>query len=338
MKVLRLLVFVAVVVATNSQSDYDFDLYKRCNQGAFDLSCSNLLRSDIQSITSQLQAAVECNHDGWARHVANFCSMNRNGTRCGAGLAYNADFLRLFATCGSSFVPTNNCSDQCRNDLSIIRNDLGCCINALFNYTGNPYAYLAPLFSYHLWSKCGLQSVPTDCGTEGRLLYTLTNSQTVTCNSTQVLSRITAAVCQGFNLTLFRSGLPDIPECGNVFVPFFTDLCSRDPSGAYCVTSVTNDFTNYVTPITTNCNDRRNCSPSCRSLVSSLRSTRGCCINSVYNGTYAVAFGLNYTYSMLADSNLFSSCDVESPPLTCPSSAEGQQLKACYRECARKLA
>ena len=326
MRSLLPLVFVASVVTTNicssiaQQSDFDLDLYKRCHQQINELGCSD---DASPGIRPQLETAVECNHDGWARYFANYCTMNTNGTRCATALAYHADFIRLFGTCALSF--TTNCSDQCRNDLAIIRNDLGCCINAIFNYTDSPYAHLAPIFSYSLWSRCGLETVPTDCGTEGTIPYTLSNSQTVRCNSTQVVSRITEDNCQRLNISQLESELS--PECRNISVQYFMDVCSRSPSGAYCITLVASDFTNYVTPIAANCSNRQNCNPSCRSLVSSLQSTRGCCINSLYNGTYAVAFGINYTYSILADPNLFSSCGVETPPLTCPSRGKNQQLE-----------
>lgn len=179
------MVFVAAVVTTNIRSsiaqqlNFDHDLYKRCNQQINELGCSAESRPGVRSA---LQTAVECNHDGWARHFANFCTMNRNGTRCGTALAYHADLIRSFDTC-RSFGFTMNCSDQCRNELAIIRNDLGCCINAVLNYTGSPYAHLAPILSYSLWSSCGLETVPTNCSTEGTIPYTLSNSQTASCNS-----------------------------------------------------------------------------------------------------------------------------------------------------------
>lgn len=102
------------------------------------------------------------------------CNVNANGMPCYSFYndseidrsVANSESLQL---CSSSMPENNACSDACRNELTSIRNYYGSCVNSVFNssyFRAGVDEPLLPLFSYQLWTKCGVP-LPTQQGSGG---------------------------------------------------------------------------------------------------------------------------------------------------------------------------
>lgn len=98
------------------------------------------------------------------------CNNNSNGMPC-YSFYNNSEIDMRFASpealqlCDSS-IRNMVCSDGCRNQLVLIRNYYGSCVNSVFNSTYfKSFGYeLLPLFSYQLWTSCEVP-VPTETPT-----------------------------------------------------------------------------------------------------------------------------------------------------------------------------
>ena len=80
--------------------------------------------------------------------------------------------LRVTAECFTDFTmfvdttPTENCTNGCRRGLQQARDELGCCMDAIYN---NSFVreYL-PFAEYSLWSNCGIET-PGVCSSASAL-------------------------------------------------------------------------------------------------------------------------------------------------------------------------
>ena len=89
------------------------------------------------------------------------CRVNANGRACYS--FYNdsdADMSvansQALQMCSSS-IQQSTCSDRCRDQLMAIKNYYGVCLNSVLNFTFfAPSTELLPLFSYQLWTNCGV--------------------------------------------------------------------------------------------------------------------------------------------------------------------------------------
>ena len=105
-------------------------------------------------------------NDGLAALYEGACLFNQDGTMC-----YTATFNSLGmsswqtdarAECYNNFtqfvtpVLTETCSNECASALRQVRDELGCCLNAIYNnsFVGEHL----PFADYSLWSNCGLES------------------------------------------------------------------------------------------------------------------------------------------------------------------------------------
>lgn len=116
------------------------------------------------------------------RRVADYyevqCRVNANGMPC-YNFYVNSSIDRsvfnpeaAFQVCNSSIL-SNTCSDECREQLTIANTHWGSCVNSLTNssYFHSFNYELLPLFSYQLWTACG---VPTPG--EGSIIVAVTTS------------------------------------------------------------------------------------------------------------------------------------------------------------------
>lgn len=117
-------------------------------------------------------------HDGLAALYEGACRFNQNGVMCYAA-TYNSLIMnpswqvKVRAECFVNFTVeysdpklTESCSDSCKEGLRRVRNELGCCLNAIYNnsFVGEHL----PFANYSLWSNCGLESEsPGYCASAG---------------------------------------------------------------------------------------------------------------------------------------------------------------------------
>ena len=315
MKNLLLLCLLASIVAGQ------VDTIQRCNKAAFKSVCSDS-NSVYRAINrAQLRSAVSCNNSALAVEESTACvSDTSSGLYCYAATSYQLNISYALSACYFSTGPNENCSDNCKNQLSNLRSALGCCINSVFNTSrSDRYDYTKQLFGYPLWSKCGLQTFAPE-GCSGGEAFNLRNAER-TCPHQEARAIELRLICDSSFIDEIQNVLAG-QNC-DVYVDYITNgACSVNRTGSFCLATEgahDSDFTNYIIPLYTNvCTDTRiNCSMECRDILARFSSERGCCINSLYNSTFGFTLGINQVF--LGTTALFSHCGVQPPPLTCAS-------------------
>ena len=81
----------------------------------------------------------------------------------------------------STSVQQNTCSDQCKAQIMAINNYYGICINSVFNFSSSFVISneLLPLFTYQLWSNCGVPVPVTGSGGGDNIMPTSGDSSVV---------------------------------------------------------------------------------------------------------------------------------------------------------------
>lgn len=126
-----------------------------------DLYCDKTCGPMYQTYTFSVCAASLSRTRLWDYYTSH-CTVNADGRPCYSfyngsetdmSLANN-DVLQL---CNPSIL-SGTCSDDCRNRLTAIGDHYGSCINSVFNssYFHSFNYELLPLFSYALWTSCGV--------------------------------------------------------------------------------------------------------------------------------------------------------------------------------------
>lgn len=287
-----------------------------------------------------LEIAVNCNDVQWANFAANLCARDsQSGASClQATVGYAADIFAITTTCAAPIRDSSDtCSTDCRNRLAEIRNELGCCINIIFNRSDNAYEPLNQLeiFDYSLWSSCNVEPAPPASTCEGGLTFTIPANQQETCTYSELQTIWLKEACSQAAFDGFTDYVRESPRC-QIYLDYFTGLCSLDESGNFCTATEnsTYDYDLYILPFLANgcATNTQSCSPTCKSLLQGFVSDRGCCVNAHYNSNFAVLLGHNYsTSSFLADNTMFESCAVEAPSLTCALPFSGcLQLKGFF--------
>ena len=313
--ILAVAISVGVSTATN---EFDLETHKRCDKLASEYYCG----TDGAAISrASLDIVVECNDAQQAQYLANYCSLDAaSGTYCRETSSYYHDIFRiLFSACGPSIYGNATCSPECKTRLQTIRDDLGCCINAALNYTSNVIEFLRPAFGYSLWSSCQVEPVTTTC--TGMLPYTLPNEATSqsNCGNRELQTRLLELFCAPSVLNNLRAALAGDAGCES-YLQYAMITCSLHENGTFCLATnePNEDVNKFIIPLMTNCNSSQPCSTRCNQYLAEYRNTRGCCVNAIYNSTYTLAGGFNYTTgSLFEDDSLFNLCEVETPPLTC---------------------
>ena len=151
-KILKSLFLVLVAVSigiSTAVSNIDFDAFKRSAALIYQRECA----LDDNIFTAQLNVAMQCNNTNQARLHANYCSRNEYSTYCKVVEDYQTDLYKIkFIDCKDTIDSSVESSSTCRSALKTFRNNLGCCINAIYNFTGSSYKYLSEGLTYYLWS------------------------------------------------------------------------------------------------------------------------------------------------------------------------------------------
>lgn len=319
LKITVSLVITAVFIAANIYhgTTFDLDLFKECYASYIEVSCS---ARHLETLLKRMQGALACGNLDIINSFAVWCTKNQQGDRCGASLAYSGDLIRVLTVCYSSFAQSSNCTDNCKSAIMKFRDDLGCCINDYFNFTGSiTYTFAAPMFANSFWSaKCGIPSVPPNCGAENRIAYVIPSN--ASCGSREdSFKQYWHDYCSPSSMNTARMLWQNLPtECQRTLESFRTSQCTRNNDN-YCIPTSLTDYTKYIEPITMHCRSGQTCSSECKASLDSFQSDRGCCINSLYNSTYGFVLGTNS--SLFSNQRLFQSCNVTAPPLTCAADA-----------------
>ena len=308
---------------TSVQSYVDFNVFKKCSRVTLEAYCKTSWGAAANRDT--LDVAVRCNSTQWARYVANQCSRDGDsGAYCGEATVYLQDIYRILSDCAQPIANKSaSCSSECARRLETIRNDLGCCINAILNDTDGIFTFSLPVFTYSLWKNCGVAPISSVCELsdvfQAPYFQTVLQSTASNCSFDELQSKILAVTCAHSEMILFTAALTKEVDCDD-YIQFYQDSCSLDAKGKFCLAIPTEgaDIINFITPIVKNCNSTTSCSFNCKTSLDRFQSSRGCCVNAIYNSTFAEVMGLNSTtFQILADNHLFKLCGVSLPPLNC---------------------
>ena len=285
----------------------------RCENAYLAQSCTNGLSQELVNL------ALQCGDHEEAQFRVDSCQQNPMGVYCGAVYA-GTQITEVTTICLIS--ETSNCSTQCQNLLTNIREQLGCCINVIQNSTFSP-----PAFNSSLWSSCGIEPIPNDC-----ISSSITTSTSVgpTCNeTTYFMQNFISLTCSSRYVQPTLQALQALPnedDC-EVYIQGFRELCGVDKAGDYCLIRHPFDLSNpSLVYAFNNCTSNTTCSNDCRMALQNFESLTGCCINNVYNGTYIDLFGraripfLSYEFWTLCGLETPGTCET---PFTSVSTSPG---------------
>ena len=277
--------------------------FNQCQTIANRVVCETGLQEDLYTL------ALECRQQETANQAQFACGINNeNGLYCGQGLEISQQFgEETSSNCRSlSF-----CSSSCRNSITRIRDQLGCCSG----HWTNLFAGSRTNFDGALWSVCGVST--------GELCPIPTYNSTVTsrfCTLAETSRILFSRRCMQNTSGITVETLANTTGCEGV-AKIHVETCSVDSNGDFC--SLKTDL-RTVTNIGQNCAQNvvsgTGCSSACRSSMIALRNEFGCCINSLFNGTtirVAPISGAEETLRFFTNS-FWSRCNV-SPPGICES-------------------
>ena len=223
------------------------------------------------------------------------CSENSMGTICATIAERETDTDRIEDACDNSTI----CSNECRALLNEHRTQLGCCVNA-YNST-YPASAKPFIYSYSLWSLCGVEPITEQCTPNFDLPDSHTcNQQEMQEVQNQVYSR---AFCNREILEATSNAL-NAEGCDSGFNLDDTSEfeCLADEQGNYC--SARDDLDDLANRASDDCRNTDNCDPTCIETLNDIISIAGCCL---------LSDTLVYNYPRWLSDGFFQSCGVSSP-------------------------
>ena len=294
--------------------------------GVFIIWSLNLARSEI-SVASEpvdlctitkyqrLLRALRCNQTN-AQQLADMylnCGYNKMARRelvdCGV---MNGDFCLNLAEDAHRYRDAADaqcfdvygkpsCSDDCRSALKDFRENVGCCINNLYNVSDSPI-YNDRAASYILWGGCGVKPVDGLC--KSTIDYVVIYDTPV-CVSDEVNYRRSRLECHpGYGQSfadLFRL-------CGyTAQLRYAVNLCGVNDENRYCFElleagkEIADEVNKYCVQAT-----ESDCPLSCKIALDSYKRKLGCCLNNLYNNE-------ENQYFRTTSPTLWTACQMDRP-------------------------
>ena len=243
----------------------DFDQFRRCQGTVLAEQCTGGMVQELVDLASQ------CNQSQAAILLQNNCQRNQMGDRCGIALAHSFTTNEIETEC------VGTCTTRCQNLLMNIRNELGCCINVILNDTSSPL-YNPTAFSYSLWASCGVEPAPDDCTND--LIMTPTPIDP-SCTLSAYLLRTGNITCSTRYIEPVLEALANVNDC-EIYSQVTREQCGVNEAGVPCYAT---DVTSMYVAASLVCTTTTRCSADCRASLQSIRSSAGCCINNIFNGS-----------------------------------------------------
>ncbi len=277
--------------------------FNQCQTIAHRVVCETGRQEDLYTL------ALECQQQETA-NIARFgCGINNeNGLYCGQGAEISQQFgEETSSNCRS----LSSCTSSCRNSITRLRDQLGCCSGHWTNLAATRRSNLDGT----LWSVCGVST--------GELCPIPTYNSTVTsrfCTEAETSQKIFSFRCMQSTSGITVETIANTTGCGGV-AKIHVEVCSVDSNGDFC--SLKTDLrtaTNMIENCAQNVISGNGCSFACQSSMLALRTELGCCINSLYNGTTIRVAQISGAEQVLRffTNSFWSRCNV-SPPGICES-------------------
>ena len=290
-----------------------------------------------------IDASLHCGHRyvDLGRQTAVYCAQNERGEYC-TTVYYNLintayDLSTIDSYC-SGVARSNSCPVNCRNQLQILKEKLGCCpVSYLSEYTYQEFTRSA--YDYSVWNQCGVP-LPTQC--EIQSFSAVDESQS--CTSDEFNEYFVAqglCIRGGVGQTYIKRLLStDHERCSQVndnynyslIATSFVKICSLNEHGEQCYTFyIQGLLLQNLNNIRIQCSNashspQGSCSQACASSIIQAKNSIGCCIDD------SALFYDYDDYRAILSYDLWNSCGVE-PPGVCEStlSLNGMRSKSIMR-------
>ena len=252
----------------------------------------------------------ECERD-FSFHESR-CRVDEQGDYCGS-FSDNLDIVKLAseACLNQTTTTTMTCSNECRQRLQVLKEDMGCCINEVLNTTTIGPANHLRLFEYSLWKTCGIDSPPENCP-PSTLAKVPKPKTTGNCRFQEFFLRRFQIECKDSTLKALADDY-NAHGCQQVSADL-PKACSITEKGVWCVEKFLTNLTSTLSLMNLaqfHCSGNGNCTAECRTALQGIRSNLGCCINNLFNNNY---FRLIDTealfFSVLAKNEVWNRCGV----------------------------
>ena len=273
--------FVDAAIKSKGQVEYhkihkrqaDFEQFTRCAETSLAQRCTNGLYQELADL------ALQCGQFQEAQDLFNYCQRNPMGGYCGiySLRAITGEEVAILAACRGG-----NCTPQCRNFLMNIRNnEHGCCMNTIINDTDFFSSYN---HTYSLWASCGVELVPNDCMSTFILRPTSIDSS---CTLSDYIQHAGNIECSTRYIEPILEALANENDC-EIYSKVVREQCGVNEAGVPCYAFNATSIYGNVNSV---CNTTTSCSAGCRASLQSIRSSAGCCINNIFNGSSFELFG-----------------------------------------------
>ena len=276
----------------------EIDLERRCKASISEEQCNNGF------VQESIDFMLQCNLRQEAEGFVAGCQRNSNGDYCSIAETYFDDIIELGESCAES---VENCATECRASLMRLREELGCCLNLMYN-TSNFGPLLLnnpnPLTSA-LWSRCGVEPITEEC-----------TPSTVELPDSETGDLSLCSVERGVSISCEKRFLqPLVDELTGECIPYAQEaleMCGVDESGQPCYERASELITESTTALFNCANTNTSmCSQTCVDTLDNVASSFGCCFNNIYNGTTARIIN-NMPLNWLSK-EYWSQCNIDSP-------------------------
>ena len=245
-----------------------------CQQLVIRERCSNGLRQ------AAANAALDCDMLDVAEQFRGDCQRNSMGEFCDLEIELSFDYTyNITVACGSS---VTTCSSECRDQIMLARNALGCCINVGLNDSSSS-VYTPEQFTYALWSTCSVEPVTEECSPS---TVNLRQRSGRPCTEVAYIEQTLSIWCTRRFVEPVLEKLAATPGCELTLQSTLKtlELCAVNEEGQFCILKhpVLFDHDQYQN-VSDICDDVETCEPACNEALQSLNNTFGCCINYFYN-------------------------------------------------------
>ena len=277
----------------------------QCSKGVLHAWCSANTTLEVARLY------LEC--EGDFGFLERRCRVNKQGDLCGS-FVDNLDDVELASEACIDTTMTN-CSNECRQRLEVVEDDVGCCINEMINNTRIGPRKYQRLFNYSLWSMCGVDTPRQSCP-PSRLTKLPKPKSTSNCSFHEIFQRRYQVQCRSSTMKAFADDY-NAHGCQQVAKDLY-NTCSITEEGVWCMEKplINNFFILDLADLAQSvCSSNGStCTAECRSALQDIRSNVGCCINNLFNNTYLQLVYTEVIFnSILSRKEVWTSCGVTYP-------------------------
>ena len=257
----------------------DFDQLRRCQGIIYDQQCSNGQAQETANL------GLRCNLTSLAIQAQNVCRRNADGLYCGLAIHYIYEVDSIEEICATAI--TSSCTTQCRDLLMFIRNELGCCVNLIFNSTTNSLLFMPEVFNNSLWTTCGVAPVTETCSSSPISSSPISLNTTIDIdpNCDMIAEKGIELTCTKRFLDPVVDALEDAGDC-QAYVGAVMEGCGVNEEGERCITQLAIFSQLSQAQVACSLTDTT-CTEVCTQALEDFSDVGGCCVNNLFNGSLA---------------------------------------------------